>query len=411
VIRHIPVFKIRDFRILVMTRWFITIALQVQAVIVGWQVYQIKPDPLLLGLLGLAEAVPAILCSFWAGHIVDNHRPARVYRLSLVALFFNGLLQFLIADAMVPVTKDVRLLLFYFAVFVSGVARSFAGPAVFSLIPQIVSRELIAASSAWNSSAFQLAAIMGPAAGGLIYGMFGASYAFAIIPLFTLFALIGVTRLSPTAKELRSKSQREPFTRSVRTGIEFVYNDKVLLSAMTLDMFSVLFGGAVAVLPIYADQVLHVGASGLGLLRSAPALGSLLILLFLGLRPLKVISGKMLLSVVAGFGATTLLFGISTNFTASLVFLAMSGSFDGVSMVIRSTILQLRTPDHVRGRVSAVSTVFITSSNEIGAFESGFAAKLLGLVPSVAFGGAMTLLIVAATACFAPELRRTRIKE
>ena len=205
--------------------------------------------------------------------------------------------------------------------------------------------------------------------------------------------------------------EREPFAQSVKTGIRFVWHDKVLLSAMTLDMFSVLFGGAVAVLPIYADQVLHVGATGLGILRSAPALGSLLILLLLGLRPLKVISGKMLLWVVAGFGLTTLLFGISTNFTLSLIFLAASGAFDGVSMVIRSTILQLRTPDHVRGRVSAVSTVFITSSNEIGAFESGFAAKVLGLVPSVAFGGVMTLLIVAATALFYPELRKKEIRE
>jgi MFS family permease len=277
------------------------------------------------------------------------------------------------------------------------------------MVPQVVPRELYPASAAWTSSVYQFSAIIGPALGGLVYGEIGSSYAFGMIPAFIFLSLICVALLSTRAKEIRNNRNREPFGESIRAGVKFVLRQKALLSSMTLDMFSVFFGGAVAVLPIYADQVLHVGASGLGILRSAPGIGSLLVLLVMAIRPLKVISGQTLLIVVAGFGLCIVGFGFSTNYALSLTLLGFSGAFDAVSVVIRQTILQLLTPDQYRGRVSSVSTVFITSSNEIGAFESGFAASIMGLVPSVVFGGAMTLLIVAGTAIWFPELRRTRI--
>lgn len=404
------IFRIRDFRLLVLTRLFVTMGTQIQAVIVAWQVYQIRPQAILLGLIGLTEALPAIACAFYAGHIVDTHRPAKVYVNCIRALFFNSVALWLFTSKFLAINDDVRLSALFGVVFVSGLVRSFGSPANSSLVPQIVPRELYAASAAWTSSVFQIAAIAGPAIGGLVYGEIGPAWAFGLIPFFSFLGLICVGFLSQSSHAIKNSQPREPFAQSIRAGVKFVYGEKALLSSMALDMFSVLFGGAVAVLPIYADQVLHVGASGLGILRSAPALGSLLVLLWMALRPLRVISGQTLLIVVAGFGFCILGFGISTNYTLSLVLLALSGAFDGVSMVIRQTILQLLTPDQFRGRVSSVSMMFITSSNEIGAFESGFAASIMGLVPSVVFGGTMTLAIVIGTAVWFPELRRTRIE-
>lgn len=386
------------------------LALQAQAVIVGWQIYQIRHDPLLLGLIGLAEAVPAISGSFISGHMVDTHRPAVVFRWSLTVLFLNSCALWLAVAPFLSLGDELRLTLLFCAVFVSGAARSFSSPAVFSIIPRIVSRKELAAAAALNSSTYQIASIAGPAIGGLVFGAAGAMTAFAIPALAQLAALISAFGLSHDIKLLKNQNIREPFVKSVRSGLKFTFTHRVILSALTLDMFSVLFGGAVAVLPIYADQVLHVGSMGLGFLRAAPSIGSVCVALVIAFRPMRVISGATLLWVVAGFGLSTLAFAVSTSFVFSMLCLAASGAFDGVSMVIRSTILQLLTPENMRGRVSSVSSVFITSSNEIGAFESGAAARLMGLVPSVVFGGLMTLVVVAATALLSPELRKTRIK-
>jgi hypothetical protein len=258
---------------------------------------------------------------------------------------------------------------------------------------------------------YQFASILGPAIGGLTYGFSTPAIAFALPFVLQGIALIMAGTLSSHALALRVESEREPFLRSVSSGIRFAFGHKVLLSTMSLDMFSVLFGGAVAVLPMFADQVFKTGSAGLGLLRAAPSVGSVIVATFLALRPFKVISGRTLLIVVAGFGLATIGFGLTTNFYLALLFLAVAGAFDGVSMVIRSTILQLLTPATMRGRVSSLNSVFITSSNEIGAFESGVAARLMGLVPSVVFGGAMTLVVVAATAWLVPGLGRTRISQ
>jgi MFS family permease len=405
-----PILKIKDFRFLLLTRFLISLALQYQDVIVGWQIYQLKHDALLLGLVGLAEAIPAITCSFFSGHVVDISKPAKVYHISLFVMTLNTLF---ILSAVLPslgFQNSTRIFILFAGVFISGLARSFTGPSVFSLIPQVVPKPLIPAAAALNSSVFQFAAITGPALGGLIYGFVGPVTAFSVPCLFACCAFLGSGLISPKAETLSTLPHREPFIKSLRAGIKFAFGHKVLLSAMSLDMFSVLFGGAFAVLPVFADQVFHVGSTGLGILRAAPAVGSVLISLYLGLRPMEVISGQRLLLVVGGFGAATLGFALSTNFYLALIFLCFAGLFDGVSMVIRGTLLQLLIPDHMRGRVSALSSMFIISSNEIGAFESGLAAKLMGLIPSVIFGGAMTLIVVAMISWLSPDLKNTRLK-
>ncbi len=402
----------RDFRLLLITRLSVATGLLIQSVIVGWQVYQLTSSALLLGLIGLTEAIPAIGCSFISGHLVDNHRPAIIYRLSLFISFLNALLLFAAVTPALSLSTEIRLTLLFTSVFISGAARSFNNPATFALTANMIPRAQLRTASAWNSMAYQLASIIGPAAGGLAYGEFGAQVAFALPAFFQLMASLSITLISAQTRDIVSESKREPFILSVASGLKFTFGHRVLLSTMTLDMFSVFFGGAVAVLPIYADQILHVGSQGLGFLRAAPSVGSGLVALLMALFPNRIpISGRVLMLVVAGFGLTTLGFAVSTSFYLSLFFLAATGAFDGVSMVIRGTILQLFTPNDMRGRVSSVSSVFITSSNEIGAFESGVAARLMGLVPSVVFGGVMTLIVVGATWLVVPELAKTDVSQ
>jgi len=409
-----PILKIKDYRYLLFTYFLIIIALQVQAVIVGWQIYQINKDPLLLGLIGLTEAIPAIGCSFFAGHCVDISKPVTIFRLSLFIILLNTLMIFSTVIPGLHWTQTMQLLILFCGIFISGAARSFTSPAQFSLVPQIVPRSLLSAAAAFGSSGYTFAAIIGPAMGGLVYGFIGPVWAFGLPCAFALIAFVASHFLSDETKNLQSHhpgSVREPMLQSIRSGMKFIIKEKVLISTMALDMFSVLFGGAVAVLPIFADQVFHVGSSGLGLLRAAPAVGSVLISVYLALRPMKVISGSRLLFVIAGFGVMMVLFATTQSFLLALLFLALSGVFDGINMVIRGTIKQLLTPDHMRGRVSSLSTVFTTSSNEIGAFESGVAAKFLGLGTSVIFGGVMTLLVVAIVTVISPQLRRTKMQD
>ena len=382
--------------------------LESQAIMVSWLVYELSHDPLLLGLIGLAEAIPAIGFSFWAGHVVDNRKPAWVYRLATLTLIFNSLLIWITAVA--PMPLNTRLVLLFVGVFISGMVRSFTGPATFALISHIVPRAQMAEASAFNSGAFQLASVIGPAAGGIIYGELGAPIAFAFPIVFLLITAFMQMRFSTSTREMRSEAKREPFVESVRGGIRYVFEHKALLAPMVLDMFSVLFGGAVAVLPIFSDEILHAGSKGLGFLRAAPSVGAALIAIILVYRPLRTISGKVLLVVVTGFGLATIAFGLSRSFALAFFFLALSGLFDGISMVIRNTILQLLTPNHMRGRISSLSSIFITSSNEIGAFESGVAARYLGLIPSIVVGGSLTLLVVGVTAWLSPELRHTSIR-
>ncbi len=405
----LSILKIRDFRLLMLARIFIMMALKAQAIIVGWQIYSITKDPFMLGLTGLVEAVPAITCALFSGHIVDISRPYRIYVVATAALSLNTLMLFLIAGGIVSLHETHIIIWIFTGIFISGIARSFIGPAAFAIFPQIVPRAQTAAGSAWMSSGFQLAAICGPAIAGLIYGGYGATAAW-IFPLgLVIAAMVMLYGISSLPQSYKSAHKREPFVESTRQGWRFIIGNPVMLSVMTLDMFAVLLGGAVSMLPAFADQILHVGSEGLGALSAAPAIGAIVIALWLAIRPMKKIRGSTLLWVIAGFGVCMIGFGLSRVFWLSLFFLVMSGAFDSISMVIRGTIMQLLTPDNMRGRVSSVSSMFIISSNEIGAFESGLAAKLLGLVPSVVLGGIGTIVVVIATAIMAPDLRKAVI--
>ena len=403
------VLRIRDFRILLLTRMFGVMALQCQAVIVGWQIYSMTKDPFMLGLTGLVEAIPAISCALFAGHFVDKGKPHRVYFWCYLTLALNTLALFIFAGGYYPLEKGSLLPVIYLCIFVSGLARSFIIPAAFSLLPQIVPRNLIPAASAWQSSCFEIATIGGPAIAGILYATQGAHGAWILPVTLMSFSFISQNFINSKNHVYKPK-KKEPAVESITAGWKFILRNPVLLSVMTLDMFAVLFGGAVSMLPAYADKVLHVGAEGLGTLRAAPAMGAVLTALLLATRPMKILSAKRLLLVVAGFGLSIIGFGLSKIFWLSMVFLAISGCCDSISMVIRGTLMQLLTPEEMRGRVSSVNSMFIISSNEIGSFESGTAAKLLGLVPSVVMGGCATLLIVSVMAFSSPRFRQTVVK-
>jgi MFS family permease len=360
--------------------------------------------------LCLTEAVPAILCALFAGHIVDINRPYVIFLISIGLLSVNATLLMLIGGGHILAPGGILPWLFV-GIFFSGLARAFTMPSSFSLLPQIVTREQISSASAYLTSAFQIATVIAPAFAGIIYGGYGASTAWYIPVVFIVISFILLlVGISHGPRNWSNPHPRESAVKSIKSGFQFIISNNTLLSVMALDMFAVLFGGAVAMLPAYADQVLGVGSEGLGALRAAPAMGAILVAMILAVRPFEKIKATWLLWVVVGFGLSMIGFGLSRNFVLSLFFLALGGSFDSVSMVIRQTLMQWLTPDNMRGRVSSVNSMFIISSNEIGSFESGTAAKILGLVPSVVFGGICTLLVVAATALASPKLRQIVIR-
>lgn len=398
-----------DFRRLLATRIAGIFALQAQSVIVGWQIYTLTKDPMMLGLIGLTEALPAILFALFAGHIVDKSIPHAIFKRCLMVHAVISLTLLMIAGGYITSSHSVLLGVLFAGVFLSGIARSFIIPSSFTLLARAVPRHDMPAASSWLTSGFQLSAICGPAITGLIYGGYGAPIAWVIPLAFIVVAIVTLNGMSEELRTFKNHDSREPAAKSIATGWKFVAHHPVLLPIMALDMFAVLFGGAVAILPVFADQVLHLGSEGLGLLRAAPAAGSILTALYFALKPMKILRGRTLLAVVVGFGFAMIGFGLSTSFATAALFLGISGAFDSVSMVIRGTVMQLLVPDTMRGRVSSLNSMFIISSNEIGAFESGAAASLLGLVPSILMGGAMSLGVVAVAATCCPELRRLTI--
>ncbi len=404
------VLKLRDFRLILFTRIFGMMALQAQAVIVGWQIYSITKDPFMLGLTGLVEAVPAILSALFAGHLVDNGRPHKIFLIAMGVLTLNILMMLTFTGGFVSLGDNHTIILIFTGIFISGMARSYIMPASFSLLPQIVSRNRLPSASAWMSSGFQLAAISGPAIAGIIYGGYGAKAAWMIPAVLIFLAFTMLLLLSSKPRKYRSRQVREPALQSIIGGWKFILGNRLLLSVMALDMFAVLFGGAVAILPAYADQILKTGSEGLGALRAAPALGSIITALFLALNPFRKLRATVLLAAIAGFGFCMIGFGLSKVFWFSMLMLALSGSFDSISMVMRSTLMQLLTPDAMRGRVSSVNSMFVISSNEIGAFESGLAAKFMGIAPSIIFGGVCTLIVVTVTYLISPKLKQTVVK-
>jgi MFS family permease len=396
--------RVHDFRWLIAGHAALTFAREAQIVVVGWQVFAITGDPLALGLIGLAEAIPLLGLALLAGHVADRlpRRPIAIAGTAAMLLAAIGLVALTMQESFLT---GQRVWPVYLVIVLGGIGRAFVRPAVSALGAEVMPRELYPNAVAWRTTGWHLAAIAGPAAGGMIYGFAGptAAYIFVIALMVISLAALSVVRhrLRPVAPE------EEPVVESIKAGLRFVISDPVLLAAMTLDLFSVLFGGATALLPVFA-KLLGAGPQGLGLLRAAPAIGSIASGLLLAHRPPLKRAGMTLLASVAIFGMAMIAFALSRDFYLSLLLLLTSGAADGVSVVIRGVLLQSRAPQHMLGRVNSVNQIFISASNEIGAFESGVAARLLGVVPSVLFGGAMTIVVVVLTAWRAPALRRLR---
>ena len=403
------VLKVRDFRLFLTFRFFTTIAFQMQSIIVGWQMYELTKDPLALGLVGLAEALPNIAVALFAGHAADKYNRKRII-VWFTLLFLVGTLSlFLFTVRSLGIITALGVLPIYFVVAISGISRAFLYPSIIALMSQLIPRYLFTNASTWNSTMWHIAAITGPAIGGLVYGFFGVRIAYLSVLFFLLLALavLSMVKNRPAPPLVEG----ETLLNRLSSGLKFVYKNQILLGAMSLDMFAVLFGGAVAMLPIFAAEILNVGPQGLGFLRAAPMVGAVFMSLVLAYRPPLVHAGRYMMIGVAGFGLSMICFALSRNFYLSIALLMLSGMFDNISVIIRSTAMQLLTPDEMRGRVASVNAIFIGSSNEIGSFESGVAAKLMGLIPSVIFGGVMTLGIVGVTSKVAPKLRKLNLRE
>ena len=380
-----------------------TVSSQIQGVVVAWQIYDITRDPLSLGFMGLAEAAPFIACSLFAGHVADRANRHRValtsisvmVLCSLSLLAFNLIPGFLHAHGAAP---------FYIVIFVSGIARSFAQPSRQALGAELVDRSLYANAVAWRSSTWQFAAVVGPALGGLIYGFASPRVAYVADAIMMIISVATFATIAYEPHEVVARA--ESIGQSLGLGVKFVFRESVLLSALTLDLFSVLLGGAEALLPVFADQILHVGPQGLGILRAAPAAGAVVASVYLAHRAPFKRAGRTMLYAVAVFALCIVGFGLSRSFALSVGLLAISGMADNVSVLVRSTLLQVLTPGELLGRVSSVNSIFVGSSNEIGAFESGVMAKLIGTVPSVVLGGFASLGVVIAISVLVPRLRK-----
>ena len=379
---------------------------QIVAVTVGWHVYELTRDALALGLMGLAEVIPYFCFALFAGYAVDHLPRRRLGMLACIGLCLTTLLLAGVASGAVPAFGTITL---YAAIAMNGVVRAFLAPVYMSLFARVLKREEFARGSGIGSVVMQAGLVLGPALGGVLIAWSGKTTAYLVAAGFAAAAAIAIITLRVT--EPPAPAERAPVFKSIGEGLRFVFNHQIVLGAQALDMFSVLFGGAVALLPAFIAEVLHAGPDALGILRAAPAAGAVLVGLWFARRPPQRHAGRLLLLAVAGFGLCIIAFALSRSFWLSAAMLALAGMCDGVSVVLRSTILQLATPDHMRGRVSSINGIFIGSSNELGAFESGVAARLLGLVPSVVFGGCMTLAVVAATAKLAPKLRRLDLRE
>ncbi|MDF3077802.1 MAG: transporter [Sphingobacteriaceae bacterium] len=377
-------------------RFFLTFGYQIQAVIIGWYIYHLTKDPLSLGLIGLAEAIPSISISLYGGYVADKSVKTVLLRWILLGLFTCSTVLLLVTLPSVQATMGQQKIIWaiYAMIFLIGIGRGFLSPTVFSLMAQIVPREHYPNSSTWNSTSWQIASIAGPAAGGMIYAYAGVTVTFAIVMAFIALSFVSLLFIKGRPPQFIPK---ESIVKSLSEGIRFVFNSRMLVGALSLDLFSVFFGGAVALIPVIASEVLHVGAEQFGMMRAAPAIGAVLTMVLMSRHSPMNKPWRNLLFAITGFGLSIIGYGLSRNFYLTLFFLFFEGAFDSVSVIIRSTIVQLLTPDEMRGRVSAVNSMFIGSSNEIGAFESGLTARLMGTVPAVVFGGCMTLIVVSTT--------------
>jgi MFS family permease len=392
------VLKYRDYRLFLLARLLVTAAIQIQSVAVGYQVYELTSDPLQLGFVGLAQFLPMLALILPAGDLADRFNRRTI-------LMVSCLLEAVVAVCFLLLTvfRVETISAFYLVLALFGVVRTLSAPASQSLVPLLVPPEHLSKAIAWSSSAFQTATIVGPALGGALY-LFGPQVAYSICLVLALIVagLFGSIRVSMAPRDIKNTTA----FRRAAAGIRYVTAHPIILGAISLDLFAVLLGGATALLPVYARDILQVGAFGNGLLRTAPAIGAAVTGLWLGYRPLDQKTGAWMFGCVALFGIATVVFGVSTNFVVSLVALVVLGASDMVSVFVRSTLIQAATPDAMRGRVSAVSMLFVGASNELGEFESGGAAHLVGVVPAVVIGGLGTLGVVALWMWLFPALRQ-----
>lgn len=403
--------RYREFNIFLFMRFALVFAWTMQFVVIEWRVYSLTKDPLSLGLIGLMEVIPAISMALFAGHVVDQSEKKRLLIKCILGFSAISFGLFLLTWPRVIAEASTTTVLYgiYTLVFFGGIVRSFLSPTLFSLFSLIIPKKVYPNAATWSSSVWQMGAVVGPAVGGLSIHLIGVHWSMCLIFFLSGFALIALFNIPK--KPILNPKIGEPVLKSLREGLKFVFSTKVILGALVLDMFAVLFGGAVALLPIYAQDILKVGSGGFGILRAAPAAGSLIIMFTSAYYPLNKDAGKKLLISVFGFGICIIVFGVSTWFWLSVLALMLSGAMDGISVIIRQTILQLRTPDQMRGRVASVNSIFTGSSNELGAFESGLLAKLMGTVASVVFGGTMTLLTVISTSFWLPKLRKLDLRK
>ena len=386
-------------------------AWSMQFVVIEWEVYSITKNPLSLGIIGLMEVIPAVGMALFAGHIVDQSEKRNLLIKCLLGFSVISFGLFLLTWPRIVADWSTNVILYsiYFLVFLGGFVRAFMGPTVFSLFSLVIPKKVYPNAATWSSSVWQMASVLGPALAGFSITWIGVHWSMCLIVGFSALALVFLYQIPK--KPILNPKIGESMMTSLKEGVTYVLKTKAIFGAITLDMIAVLFGGAIALLPIYAQDILKVGAEGFGVLRAAPAVGAFIIMFASAYFPLHRNAGMKLLVAVFGFGICIIIFGLSQTFWISVLALFFSGVTDGISMIIRQTILQLKTPDHMRGRVSSVNSMFVGSSNELGAFESGLTAKLMGTVTAVVFGGTMTLLTVLGFGIFSPTFRKLDLKD
>lgn len=403
--------RIKEFNIFLFVRFLLVFGWSMQFIVIEWQVYSITKDPLSLGIIGLMEIIPAFSMALFAGHIVDQKEKRNLLALCTAAFSLISLGLYLLTSENIIAEWSTNSVLYciYALVFFGGFLRSFFGPTIFSLVALLVPKKIYHNAATWSSSTWKIASVSGALCGGFFISWMDVDNTLLLVFVLVILSLIFTFFIKK--KPILNKKIGEPVVESLKAGVKFVFQNKAILGALSLDMIAVLFGGTVAILSVFAQDILEVGPEGFGLLNASISIGSIITMLLTTYIPINRNTGRKMLISVFIFGLSIIAFGLSSIFWVSLLALFVSGAADGISMVIRQTILQLKTPDDMRGRVSSVNSMFVGSSNELGAFESGLAAKLVGPVAAVVFGGTMTILTVVTTAVVSPTIRKLDLTE
>ena len=398
--------KVVEYRNLIIGRFGFIMGLRMMSTLIGWWIYLLTNDPFAIGLVGLSEVIPALSLALYAGHVIDQSEKRKLLLKGVTLYFLASLCLVFISTKFTSshLSKHGVAVCIYFVIFCTGIFRAFTGPVFSAVIAYIVPRNDLQNATTWSQGTWLSASVTGHATGGFLIAVTGITNTLVVICGLIAVSFIFLFKLKPKPAATVKGAVRT--WESVKEGLRFVYKTKELFSSLSLDLFAVLFGGAVALIPIYARDILKVGSEGFGILNGAADLGSILIVIILTLFPAKKNQGKKFILAVGGFGLCIIVFGVSKIFLVSFFALMISGMLDGISVVVRGTIMQLKTPDFMRGRVMSVNSMFVNSSNELGQFESGITAKLMGTVPAVVFGGSMTLLVVIYTWFKSPTLRK-----